>query len=208
MTEKRTQKSPLINNNPQHKLTREDSIKGGKAKSKYRDIIRSLQLRKYCDGKCPLYDDCWARPLIYIEERYKDKKTGKYLCALKSFSEQKQKTTVDLFLRGEDGLKAIMKRLFMIAFNSIRANDPKEARAGMRDIKLIIDTFYGEKHRTQVSGELGLKHQTFIDRVKNSMQDESRGDNQQETADMEKESSPVHERGPEQRARQNTDKDT
>ena len=151
-----------------HELTKEDMAKGGRTVTKRKLLINGLNCRKYCNESCPLYNDCWAKPLSFTE---KYTKGTKHLCALKGFSSDKQKRTIELFLNGEIGIQTIMKDLMIRILNNVSMTDSKEMRAALRDLKLLNDTFYGQKQRNEVKGEFSLVDQ-FIRAVKESSEEE------------------------------------
>ena len=153
---------------PAHKLTREDRVKGGQSKSAKKLLVKGLELRKYCNDSCPLYRDCWAKPLSFTE---KYTQGTKRLCALKGFSSDKQRRTIDLYLNEEKGLHSIMKDLMIRLLNNTSFKDNKEMRLTLRDMKILCDTFYGQKQRTQIKGELSLVDQ-FIRAVQENDEEE------------------------------------
>lgn len=152
-----------------HELTNEDRSKGGQTRTLRRRMVDQLKVRKYCNETCPIYEECWARELVYVKSEYQE--GSKYLCALiKGFSRRLQNATIDLFMKGEDGLKSIMKGVIMRILTKVRIDDIKEMRGLLRDLGYLMDKLYGSKQRTEHSGSVNLV-QEFMEAVREADQE-------------------------------------
>ena len=165
-SEKSSEPSPLKNGNPKHILTREDSSKGGSTRTLRRSMSDQLKLRKYCNETCPIYNQCWARELVYLKAEYQE--GTKYLCALvKGFSRRLQDATINLFMKGEDGMKELMKGFLMRIITKSRLDNPAEMRLLIKDTGYIMDKLYGSKNRTEHTGSVNIV-QEFMEAVRES----------------------------------------
>ena len=163
-SEKPSEPSPLKNGNPKHILTREDSSKGGSTRTLRRSMSDQLKLRKYCNETCPIFEQCWARELVYLKPEYKE--GTKYLCALvKGFSRRLQDATINLFMKGEDGLKALMKGVLMRIITKSNIASPDEMRGLLKDMGYVMDKLYGSKQRTEHTGSVNIV-QEFMEAVR------------------------------------------
>ena len=151
---------------PAHKLTQEDRSKGGKTRTLRRSMSDQLKVRKYCNETCPIFERCWARELVYLKAEYQE--GTKYLCALvKGFSRRLQDATINLFMKGEDGMKELMKGFLMRIITKSRLDNPAEMRLLIKDTGYIMDKLYGSKNRTEHTGSVNIV-QEFMEAVRES----------------------------------------
>jgi len=131
-----------------HKLTREDSIKGGKTKSRAKSYANYIKGRKKCSSRCNLYP-C---PFVSLSD---SKFEGK--CALKEFPKKVQDRVLKLYVNGEEGIvKELMETLVNISMKADLENDLKSIRSYFYDLMNLKKTIYGEKVKTELSGKVGI----------------------------------------------------
>ena len=132
---------------PTYKLTKEDSIKGGKTVTKKKRIANSLRNRVLCRLSCPLYASCFAKYLSF------SKFDGK--CALKEFPHKIQQQTVNAILKGEEGIESMLLELWLDMASKDRYDDAK-LRGLFYDAIKLKDAVYGRKERVSqdLSGEV------------------------------------------------------
>ena len=165
-----------------HKFTRADSIKGGRAKSAVKTLHAQMNTRVYCDSKCPLYLKCWVKDILKksdikidpkeVWKKFYNESNGRWKCALKGQSSRMQSATYNLFLNGEEGIIDMMRQVGIKLFANTKLLDNTDLRLLLRDLKLMLDSFYGQKHRTELSGKVDLT-QEFMDAVRESVEDDA-----------------------------------
>lgn len=128
-----------------HKLTREDSAKGGRA----RTTIKSLTRRIYCNAKCPLYP-CWASYLS------KEKFGGK--CALKEFPKRIQQRTIDFMVNGEEGaIKQLVETLMYLSAKADKNSDMDSLSKYFDRLIAFTKVAFGEKKRLSFENKLPIE---------------------------------------------------
>lgn len=175
-TESLTEKKTLKNGNPRHVLSKADRVKGGKSKTFRRRVSDGMRTRKYCTKSCPIYHDCWAKELITFDKRFTDKSTGKYLCALKHFSNNVQKNTINLLLKGEEGIKSLLKGLVIRLLVHSKLDNVKDLGRLLHDVGYVYTLLYSHKKRIvkQANTNKGESLSDFVNRIKENELKEQR----------------------------------
>lgn len=119
--------------------TPESKSKGGKTRSMYGELQRSLTSRKVCNHRCPMFDTC---PLGVSAMAFTNPKTGeKGLCLMKQMTPNVQKQFINMFLTGEEGVIRAIKDAIHAYLTDV------ELYGTMKDKKELIDVlirFYKE----------------------------------------------------------------
>lgn len=186
----------LRHGNKPHRLTRADRVKAGKTKTPLNIIVDDLRFRKYCNPTCKIWEKCWSKKVFktvitpntdprIVEKikQLKDEKTGKNLCALKTYENEIQISTIKLALHDERGILDLMSELSLRLYMNTSFADNKEILETLRGLALVNNTLFGAKHRTEVKGELDLKT-TFIQALHDSI--EKREEEEANAAEEEK----------------------
>jgi len=150
----------------EHKLTREDSIKGGKARSPAKSIANRLKAIKNCSPKCPLWP-CSFQPA--------SEKEFKGLCALKQMPAHVQRRTIDIMTKGSEGLR---QHLTDMVNQMMRQSDDGTLKDRFFTIKAgteLAKTFYGTTLR--MSGDLNvnasIKGTLTVEEIKKALKEEA-----------------------------------
>jgi len=131
----------------EHTLTKEECSKGGKSISVYKSLARTLGMRKKCSTSCVFFHTC---PVSAIAMNHTDPKTGVvHPCLMKEFPPTVKQQFIDLFLSGEEGIIASIKKALHNYMVDV------DAYGTLRDKKEMIDLmlrFYKEVYNSPRKG--------------------------------------------------------
>lgn len=135
----------ITNHNRHPEKKRAASAKGGRANT----LCNRLSKRKWCNSGCPLFP-CYFQGMS--KSKFRDDKTGKYLCALKEFPERVQRRTLDLYTGGESGFdKQMVENMISLGVKADRDGSSKEERAYLRDLIDTKKSIFGDKQRIEAT---------------------------------------------------------
>jgi len=130
----------------QHKLTKEEKSKGGKAST----IAKKLAHRKKCDETCPLFDRC---PLASFGMRYNT-------CYLNKDNPTLRKNVLKLLNGDEEDFFDIMNNIVSDMLRIIITEDD----GNIRTKKLVVDALrdfynmkFGTKSKIEHSGKIDIE---------------------------------------------------
>lgn len=91
-----------------HEFTKEESAKGGNSITVYKSLARTLGMRKKCSTSCVFFHTC---PVSAMAMNHTDPKTKVvHPCLMKEFPPTVKQQFIDLFLTGEEGIIASIKK--------------------------------------------------------------------------------------------------
>lgn len=123
--------------------------RGGKIVSEKKIFANSWRNRIYCNKTCQIWETC---PLMSLSMKQKDKK-GRHVCLLKTAPDKIQKRIFNLFLKGEDGIVAELRRI-LFDISADAEDSPKIRLAYYDRADKFKESVYGKILKQQVSGEL------------------------------------------------------
>lgn len=128
-------------------FTQEESSRGGKTISVYKSLARTLGMRKKCSTSCVFFHTC---PVSAVAMNHTDPKTGVvHPCLMKEFPPTVKQQFIDLFLTGEEGIIASIKKALHNYMVDVDAYGNLNQKRDM--VRLMLD-FYKEVYNSPRKG--------------------------------------------------------
>ncbi len=144
---------------------REMGKKGGQAKS----LAKKLINRKYCNSRCPLFVNCWAKHVSYtlyekvvakaVKKKWPEKEINKIQveCALKKLPTSVIEGAKRIILDGEEGFNNEMMEQVMRLKSDLAKPDapPRFRERYLHQLRETKKSIFGDKSRIETNkGEL------------------------------------------------------
>lgn len=128
-------------------FTKEEQSKGGKTITVYKSLARTLGMRKKCSSSCVFFHTC---PVSAMAMNHTDLKTGVvHPCLMKEFPPSVKQQFIDLFLTGEEGIIASIKKALHNYMVDVDAYGKLSDKRDM--VRLMLD-FYKEVYNSPRKG--------------------------------------------------------
>ena len=132
---------------PGYSFSKKDCEKGGNSITVYKSLARTLGMRKKCSTSCVFFHTC---PVSAISMNHTDPKTGVvHPCLMKAFPPTVKQQFIDLFLTGEEGIIASIKKALHNYMNDVDAYGRLSDKRDM--VRLMLD-FYKEVYNSPRKG--------------------------------------------------------
>jgi hypothetical protein len=131
-----------------HQLTTEDRIKGSQTMSYYKSLARTLAARKKCTTSCVFFEKC---PANAVSMGFRDEKNPENdrKCLMKEFPHTVRQQFIDLFLTGEEGVIASIKKALHNYMNDVDAYGTLKDK---RDMVQLMLQFYDKVYNNPKKG--------------------------------------------------------
>lgn len=135
-----------------HRLSPEDSVKGGQQKSDRKTFANRFKSVKYCTQLCPLY------PCVYVgmcQPSASRAAKGRRACIVKTLDAETQERLWRLLNPTEDNYRVVLTNLLSELHKLVADRKTVHTISMMLDYTIKVnDTLWGKKMRQEVKGDL------------------------------------------------------
>lgn len=139
----------------------EQAQKMGKKGGQNRSLRKKLSQRKNCNEECPLWINCWAKPISLSKQKQNKSKHAK--CVLKNMPIKIIERAERILLYGEEGFNMeIINTLLRFANQMDITDTPANIRDYLDELRKTKESIYGKKQRVEAKVEENLHNGSKI----------------------------------------------